>query len=782
MKNVLRMNYPASWWRSKWRDALPAGNGKIGASVYGGIYEETVLLSHEDLWWQSRTPEMPDVSDKVQEVRKLLLEGKAKESERILANTLKERGYNPKIASPLPLGDLKVIMPGKKAFKNYSRSLDMETGEITVQWLDGETAYHRSLFVSRTDDLVVCEIGAHGPDRIQATISLDLHDLSNLRNPQALDNFPIKENAETLSEGGFIYYAAKNEDGTDFGAVARVTADIGVMESDGRRIKVQGATHAVVCIKVFVKGERKSAWSRLASELSGVSLEYGPLFDSHKAEHSRIFNAMSFDIGAAGRDRSNEELLMEAYRGQAPDALVEKMWAFGRYLLISSTRKNGQPCHLYGLWCGDYDGMWAFHMVNENLQMIYWQALSGNMPELLLAVFDYCERLMEDFRTNAKKLYGCRGIYIPAPTTPDSGLLKHLAPHIIHWTGGAGWVAQHYYDYYLHTGDVEFLKQRALPYLRETALFYEDFFIVGEDGYYVSCPSNSPENTPGNYRVVNGMNADMTTTVNATMDFAIAKEVLSNLIEGVEIAGIYEDEVQKWKEMLAHIPPYQLNEDGAVREWMHPYFTDNYHHRHQSHIYPLFPGIEIARKEDPELFEAFVTALKKRLVIGLKEQTGWSMAHMSNSYARMGEGDLALECLDILSRCSVLNNFFTLHNDWRNMGIGVDSPWAPFQIDANMGWTSAIQEMLLFSLPGKIHILPALPARWKRGKAGPMLARGGVEVTLKWDQELGKVEVLLVAPKVGQSVDIVVPGNREEKKVQSVQLEAGVPVELVFSI
>ncbi|UQZ83991.1 hypothetical protein SK3146_03203 [Paenibacillus konkukensis] len=470
--------------------------------------------------------------------------------------------------------------------------------------------------------------------------------------------------------------------------------------------------------------------------------------------------------------------------------MTEKMWAYGRYLLVSSSRDGGQPCHLYGLWCGEYEGMWAFNMSNENIQMIYWQALSGNMPELLLAMFDYFDRLIGDFRTNAKRLYGCRGIYIPAPTSPDSGLLKHKAPHIIHWTGAAGWIAQHYYDYYLYTGDMQFLRERALPFLRETALFYEDFFILDDNGYYVSCPSNSPENAPGNYIPGPGQKPLTETAVNSTMDFAIAKEVLTHLVEGAELADVYSDEIGKWKEMLKRIPPYRINEDGAVSEWMHPDYKDNYHHRHQSHIYPVFPGTEVTRENDPELFEAFVTAAKKRLVIGLKEQTGWSLAHMSNHYARMGEGDLALECLDLLSRTCVINNFYTFHNDWRSMGIGVDAHWAPFQIDANMGWSAAVQEMLLFSLNGTIRILPALPSKWRKGKAGPLLARGAVEVRIEWDQDAGTVLAELLSLHRSQSVSLQFArpieaaegGTAEGNYIRGVQLEAGVPVRLKVTL
>lgn len=757
MKNILKLSYPASWWRSEWREALPAGNGNIGAAVYGGVHTEIILLTHAELWWQSRTPELPDSSDKLPEVRQLLMKGQPKAADRILSNTLKERGYDPKMACPLPLGDFKIVMPGKQAFTDYSRRLDMETGEITVQWRDGETYFERSLFVSRSMDMVVYEIRKEGTDPIHAEMFLTLHDLANVRRPQLIDFSDLQSSVEATADGGFIFYAVRNEDGTDFGAVARIISRDGDVRCKNGRVEVCGSSRLQVYGKLFVKGKRQEEWNRLKGELAAVTEDYPQLLKQHAEEHGRLYNTMTLDLYAQDREKSNEELLLEAYKGRVPDAMVEKMWAYGRYLLISSSCRGGNPCHLYGLWCGDYDGLWAYNMANENLQMIYWQALSGNMPELLMAVFDYCERLMDDFRTNAKRLYGCRGIYVPAPTAPDSGLMKHLLPHIIHWTGGAGWIAQHYYDYYLYTGDLDFLRERALPFLRETAWFYEDFFIEGEDGYYISCPSNSPENTPENFMDENEKTTVMETTMNATMDFAIAKEVLTHLIEGAALAGMYSEEVEKWRDMLKRIPPYQINEDGAVREWMHPYFKDNYHHRHQSHLYPVFPGAEVTRESNPELFEAFVTTLRKRLVIGLREQTGWSMAHMANCYARMGEAELAVECLDIISRCSVINNFFTLHNDWRDMGLSVNHSWAPFQIDANMGWSAAVQEMLLFSLDDKISILPALPQRWRKGKAGPLLARGCMEVMLEWDQDAGTIRVELVSLKNDRVIDIHLP-------------------------
>ena len=774
MKHMLQMKYPSSWWGAKWREALPSGNGTIGAAVYGGVHDETILLTHEDLWHRSRTQELPDVSGRLPEVRKLLSEGRAAEADGILEGELKDSAYNPKIGSPLPLGDLKIQMPVHMGFRQYRRILDMESGEVAVSWKDGDTSYRRALFVSRPENLVVMEITCSEPSLdVLATFRLhDLRDKTSAVGKVAM----LPTDVEVQSDAsGWIRYAACNDDETDFGAVARVlpfsssSAEAPALTAKDGRIHVKGADRVLIVAKLFVQSKRQSAWPELDRQLNNVDMDYQALLLPHAIEHGELFSRVKLDLNAGTENQalSNEELLLDAYQGEVSAAMTEKMWAYGRYLLISSSRPGGKPCPLHGKWCGSYMGFWTFHMANENLQMIYWQSLGGRLAETILPMFDYYDRLMHDFQENARKIYACRGIFVPAVTTPESGLLKTFKPHIVHWTGAAAWIAQHYYDYYLYTGDVRFLEERALPFMRETALFYEDFFTVGDDGFYVSSPSNSPENTPGNYWDGDDMGGSMETTINATMDFALAKEVLTHLLEAAAILGLDADEIAKWEAMRERIPAYQINEDGAIREWMHPFFDDNYHHRHQSHIYPVFPGIEVRPTSNPVMFNAFKTAIEKRLDVGISEQTGWSLAHMANVWARMMKGNEALNCLDLIARSCIKNNFYTTHNDWRNMGIGVRMPWAPFQIDANMGWTAAIQEMLLFSRPGKILALPALPERWKRGSVKGLMAHGGVCVSVAWDLGVGRVEVELCSIGRPQTVELECPfGSLKKRAIQ----------------
>ena len=485
--------------------------------------------------------------------------------------------------------------------------------------------------------------------------------------------------------------------------------------------------------------------------LSTFVADYDALLARHAAVHGELFSRMTLSLPGSASPASTEELLLDAYDGDVPTALVRTMFEFGRHLLICSGRAGGWPANLQGVWNGDYAPAWSSDYHNdENIQMNYWQALPGNLPGATLPVFDYYQRHMDDYRDNARLLYGCRGILLPIAQTTRGTM--YPGPWCL-WTGAAGWIGQLFHDYYLFTGDERFLAERAVPWLRETALFYEDFLTAGADGELAFNPSMSPENRPA---VKGGSLA----TINATMDVAICREALGNLCDACEHLGIDRAGVARWRGMLAKLPAYDVNEDGAMREWLHPGFPDNYHHRHQSHIYPVFPGFSVTAETDPAIYRACRVAIEKRLVIGLTSQSGWSMAHMANVYARLGDGNRALECIELLTRGSTGANLLTYHNDWRSMGLTLGG-WGgvpPFQIDANFGLTAAVLEMLVFSAPGMLKLLPALPDRWPTGAAGTLACRGGLRVDLRWDLPAGTLTAI-VSAGVAQRLTVKFPAE-----------------------
>jgi alpha-L-fucosidase 2 len=742
----------------QWREALPSGNGTIGAMVYGSIEEERVLFNHNKLWYKGKIDDIPDMSAELPVLRKLLNEGKYLEANGYYKSKLKEKGFNVSNAVYHPAFDM--ILTGKveHLFEDYRRTLDFESGEVEVKWRDGDIKYLRRLFVSIPDDISVMAITSNKKNSVSGEVTLDIHDLNDAILKDGA-NFDPGFTYKTTAQNEFIEFRADGTDGGEFGGVMRVINKNGTLltkKGDGKNrgsISFQDADEIVLLVAIYANEESSTAIPRLKNKLSVMSGNYEELFSKHRILHSAKFNAMGINLDINGKkDTPNEILLLDAYQNPASTELLEKLFNYGRYLLVSSSTAGGYPANLQGIWNGDYQPPWGGVLGNnENLQMTYWQALPGNLKESIMAFFDYFDSHIDEFRYNAKQLYGCRGIFVPPFMSPESGIMRHTAPHVLYWTDAAGWLASFYYDYYLFTGDEDFLKNRAVPFMKEVALFYEDFIVKDAHGKNLFMPSQSPENQSSNMMVLDEESGRLTSIkvqINSTITVAISKEVLTNLIASCELLGIEKEEVVTWKKLLADMPEYEINEDGALKEWLHPDFKDNYEHRHMSHIYPLFPGDEITQESDSALYEACRVAIDKRLSIGLGSQTGWSLAHMANIYARLGDGEKALEALDILSRCCLGQNLFTYHNDWRKMGATVNlehGRTAPFQMDANFGISAAITEMLCSSNPQVLSLLPALPSQWDSGNFNGILTRTGASVSAKWDMEKGKVDLTLTA-------------------------------------
>ncbi|PHV72259.1 alpha-L-fucosidase [Sporanaerobium hydrogeniformans] len=776
---------PATWYKDSWKDAFPAGNGEIGISVYGGVKEETVLINHCELWHWGKRSALPDVSGSLKQTRELIDQGKYLEANAISSAALHNQGYVAELYKPCPVGDFKIRMHQEGIFKNYRRELNMETGEIVVSWIGDKINYERRAFVSRADEVIIYQIKASKPI-LGADLWLQMHETGYDDYTKKLEQ--IKDSLECEVKDQVLYYAATNEDGKDYGIVGNILSCDGEVVVMQDKLVITKAREITIALKVFACTKRERAYCEAVEHLKQLDKVYNVLLSKHAKLHKALFHSASLTLCEnKPMQRSNEELLLEAYSEGSSLLLIEKLWHYGRYLFISGTRKDTQPFNLYGLWGGRYELLWSHHMANINIQMMYWQALVGGYSETMKALITYYINLMEDFRENAKKIFGLPGIYMSAGSTPGYGLANQVVPVITNWISGAGWIAAHFYEYYRYTLDKEALHKYILPFMLEALAFYEAFMVLDEKGDYTIYPSVSPENTPGNLnkKSFKHMSHANPTAKNATMDFAIIKEFLNHFIDLCENLPDYQERVIRCKEMLKHFPDYQVNEEGAIKEWMTKELEDFYYHRHLSHCYPIFPGREMVNERDTLLGKAFEKAVDLRILGG---QSGWSLAFMACINARLGRGNEALLCLNHLTRSCLTNSLFTLHNDWRKMGMTLDmsrefEDIAPVQLDANLGIVAAIQEMLLYADQKILKVLPALPNEWEQGTFKDFHFCDGV-IAVEWNQKKPwlngvvkanrRTKILIYFPSFLEGKEIKMSLN----KSQTISLSNGIEFEL----
>ena len=765
-RDTLIMRSPAAWPKELWREALPLGNGILGVSVLGSVKNEKIALNHAGLWNWGVKNEVPDVSWTLNKVRRFLDENKIVEANALLSKTLTdEYHYQTTLAYPVPLGDINIKMMPERGFSAYRRMLLMDTGEALVEWMDEGVRYRREGFVSRADCVFVYRISAED-GLVSAHISLDAHRNGQKKNERLseIESTLVKASIENY----LCYSAVKSDNGSNFGIVLKITSDGGTQQTTNDTLHVTNAQSILLIAKVFIENNYIEEWERAKRQIELLPMDYEILLNRHVPLHQSLYNSCSVELCDGGY-KSNEELLLDAFDSNASPELIEKLWRFGRYMFISGTDpKTGLLFPMYGLWQGDYDLIWTHNMANENVEMIYWHVNVGGLTETARGLFDYYLSMMGDFRSNAQRLYGCKGIYVPAGSSPDLGVPNQVVPVIMNWTGAGAWLAQMFYTNYLYTGDKTFLIDKALPFMIEVAQFYDDFIVYDENGRVKMYPSVSPENTPNNYlpRPGNNIKGQSYTAVNATMDLALIKELFTNLISTAEETGLYTEKIDGWQKILAAIPRYKLNEKGAVREWQDERFDDRYDHRHLSHIYPVFPGFEINSENDPELFRAFETAVNLRQI---DAQSGWSLAHMSSIYSRFGRGEKAIGAIYNLARSCVMPNLMTLHNDWRNMGITMEVESCPVQLDANMGIVNAVQEMLMYSSEKLIKLLPALPNELTDGKVTNFHFIGG-KVSFEWHIKTGKFKALLTATR-DVMIDIKLPSEFDNYKLKPTNTE-----------
>ncbi len=716
-----------------WEEGLLSGNGTVGVNALSRPRDERVIFTHERLFMPMGAPTMPlDQSARVFEIRKLIERGLYQQATELQFDLSGQESF----LYPdnfVPAFDLTIQSTGQGEVRDYVRSVNFQTGEIVVRWSDEGGTFERRLFVSRADGVAVLAITSSKPGNLSCRLALEPRERS--------EEYNSDDDVAKSSDTAFQQYVADikttaTENSLTYsnrypkaypGSIhllegyARVIAEGGTTEAEAEgTLAVKGADRLLLFIDVcpIYDPDRSELQNREAA-LATLPDDYPYLLQRHTILHGALFNRMRLDLGGGNDHRkATEELLAESTYENPGRALIEKEFDAGRYNIICSTGEL--PPNLQGIWGGTYVPGWASDYThNGNVPSAIAANLMGNMPELMLAYTSYIESLIPWLEVNAKHLFGARGIVLPSRTSTH-GFNNALAPNFAggFWVGGAGWAAHFFYHYYLYTGDREFLAERALPFMEKAVLFFEDYLYEGPDGKWIFSPTQSPENNPGNSRSQG--------TFNATMDVAVARELLGNTIAASRELGRNEDKIPRWQRMLNKMPDYQVDERGIIKEWLTPRLTNNDSHRHSSQLYPLYDGIpeEIARS--PELRAAFKKSIAFKLDNYWQDnQRGFmsfGLVQLGQAAASLGEGELAYRCLTQLVNRYWLSNLASMHNH-RSL----------LNMDISGGMPAVILKMLVASEPGKLTLLPALPDAWPTGTIEGVLCCGQIEVRrLHW--------------------------------------------------